>query len=77
MPAKKHFKNSTVKSPYKCWQDDILQFQGQGVDILVCGDMNAQNAEHDDYIRLSELPPCLDVPDEADDLPDYIQPRHK
>ncbi|DBB13395.1 TPA: hypothetical protein ACH3X3_005128 [Trebouxia sp. C0006] len=56
--------------------DDILQFQGKGADILVCGDINARTAEQDDYIRLAELPPCLDVPDEADDLPDYIQPRH-
>ncbi|DBB11112.1 TPA: hypothetical protein ACH3X3_006572 [Trebouxia sp. C0006] len=76
MPAKQHFKNSTVKSPYECLQDDTLQFQGKGADILVCGDMNDSTAEQDDYIRLAELPPCLDVPDEADDLPDYIQPRH-
>ncbi|KAA6427587.1 MAG: hypothetical protein FRX49_02250 [Trebouxia sp. A1-2] len=76
MPAKKHFKNSTVKSPYECLQNDILQFQGRGANILICGDMNARTAEQDDYIRLSELPPCLDVPDEADDLPDYVQPRH-
>ncbi len=38
--------------------------------------MNARTAEHDDHIRLSELPPCLDVPDKADDLSDHIQPRH-
>ncbi len=27
LPAKKHFKNSALKSPYECLQDDILQFQ--------------------------------------------------
>ena len=76
MPAKKHFKESALKSPYECLQDDILQVQGRGADNLVCGDMSAGTAEHDDRIRLSELPPCLDVLDEADDLPDHIQPKH-
>ena len=52
MPAKKNLK-STVKSPYECLQDDTLQFQGRGADILVCGDMNACTTEHEDCIRLS------------------------
>ncbi len=73
MPAKNPFNKSTLKSPYERLQDDILQLQGRRADILVCGDMNAWTAGHDDCIRLSEPP---QVPDEADDLPDPMQPRH-
>ena len=76
MPDKQSYRKSDAKTPYECLQDDILQFQGRGADIIICGDMNARTAEQDDYISLSELPDYLDVPDEADDLPSHIQPRH-
>ena len=38
---------------------------------------DARTAEQDDYMRLSELPSYVyfDVPDKADDLTGYIQPR--
>ena len=75
MPSKKLYKNSDLKTPYACLQDDILQFQGSGAEVLICGDMNARTAERDDFIKLSELPECLEVPDEADDLPPDIPPR--
>ena len=75
MPQKKLHKSCDAKTPHACLQDDILQFQGTGAEVLICGDMNARTAEEDDFIKLSELPECLDIPDEADDLPAYISSK--
>ena len=72
MPSQKWYKNHDLKTPYACLQDDFLQLQGTGADVLVCEDMNAQTAELDDFVKFSELPKCLDIPAEADDLPAQI-----
>ena len=34
-----------MQNPYDCLQDDILQFQGTGAEVPICGDMNARTAE--------------------------------
>ena len=75
MPHKKLYKSPDAKSPYPCLQDDVLQFQGIGAELLICGDMNARTAERDDFVKLSELPECLALPAEAEDLPSFIPTR--
>ena len=75
MPSKNLYRNSEDPTPYACLQDDILQFQGSGAEVLLCGDMNARTAERDDFVKLSDLPQCLDIPDEAEDLPTHIPLR--
>ena len=76
MPQKKLDKNLDMQKPYDCLQDGILQFQGTGAEVLICEDMNARPAERDDFLKLSELSECLDVPDEAEDLPSFIPTSH-
>ena len=44
MPCKKDFKNSDIKTPYVLLQEDVLQYQGAGAEVLICGDMNARTA---------------------------------
>ena len=56
MSQKKDFldlqKNTpTAICPYECLQKDVLEFQCQGAQILVCGDFNARTAEEPDFLR--------------------------
>ena len=67
---------------YECLQEDVLKYQTQGAQILICGDMNARTAEDLDYIRLADLDSFIAVPGDyagdladLDKLPDYIQRR--
>ena len=81
MPQKQNFIamqkiTPTASSPYDCMQDDVLEFQGRGAQILVCGDLNARTAEEPDFVRTAELQPFLPTAPDDDELPDYIPPRH-
>ena len=81
MPQKQKFLakqkiTPTASSPYDCMQDDVLEYQGRGAQILVCGDLNARTAEEPDFVRTAELQPFLPTAPDDDELPDYIPPRH-
>lgn len=76
MLQKKLYRNPDAQSPYACLQDDVLQFQGTGAELLVCGNRNARTAERDHLVKLSELPECLDAPSQAEDLPSFAPARH-
>ena len=41
--------------PYQCLQEDVLKYQIQGAQVLICGDMNARTAEEPDYVRLADF----------------------
>ena len=57
-------------------QDDVLEYQGRGAQILVCGDLNARTAEEPDFVRTAELQSFLPAASDDDELSDYIPPRH-
>ena len=71
------YRNPDAQSPYVCLQDDALQLQGTGAELLICGNRNARTAERDHLVKLSELPECQDAPTEAEDLPSFVPARQQ
>ena len=73
----------TCLSSSQCLQEDVLKYQIQGAQILICGDMNARTAEEPDYVRLSDFDDSVGVAggnagcdlEALDELPDCIQRR--
>ena len=65
----------TPTTPYECMQNDVLECQGKGAQILICGDFNARTAEEPDFLRMAELQPFLPTALDEDELPDYIRQR--
>ena len=81
MPHKKDFVNlqkiiPTAICPYDCLQNDVLEYQSRGAQILVCGDFNARTAEEPDFLKTAELQSFLPTAPDDDELPAYILPRH-
>ena len=81
MPQKKDFMNHqkitpATLCPYECLQNDVLEFQSRGAQVLICGDFNARTAEEPDFLRTAELQPFLPTAPDDDELPDYIPHRH-
>ena len=77
MPQKKGFMNhqkitSATPCPYECLQNDVLDYQSRGAQILICGDFNARTAEEPDFVRTAELQPFLPTAPDDEELPDYI-----
>ena len=66
----------TASRPDDCMQDDVLEYQGRGAQILVCGDFNARTAEEPDFVRTAKLQPFLLTAPDDNELFDYIPPRH-
>ncbi len=77
MPQKQSFNKIRLTSttPYECMQNDVLEYQGKGAQILLCSDFNARTAEEPDFLRMAELQPVLPTALDEDELPDYIQQR--
>ena len=55
--------------------NDVLEYQGKGAQILICGDYNARTAEEPDFLRMADLQPVLPTMMDEDELPDYIRQR--
>lgn len=57
MPQKQSFNKirPTPTTPYECMQNDVLEYQGKGAQILICGDFNARTAEEPDFLRMADL----------------------
>ncbi len=51
-------------------QNVVLEYQGKGAQILICGDFNARTAEEPDFLRMAELQPFLPTALDEDELPD-------
>ena len=80
MPQKKDFMNHqnitpTTPCPHECLQNDVLDYQSRGAQILICGDFNARNAEEPDFVRTAELQPFLPMAPDDEELPDYTPHR--
>jgi hypothetical protein len=78
MPQKQRFNKiiPTPRIPYECMQHDVLENQGKGAQILICGDFNAKTAEEPDYLKKAELQPFLPTALDENKLPDCIRQRH-
>ena len=72
MPQKSEFRKirHLHNSPYTCLQNDVVEFQGRGARILICGDFNARTAEDPDFLRMAELQDFLPTALDEDELPD-------
>ena len=68
MPQKITVKGA-LTTPFECLQADIAQFQGNGAQILICGDMNARTATEADFARVSDLSEFVSLPEGIDELP--------
>ena len=66
---------SATPCPYECLQNDVLDYQSRGAQILICGDFNARTAEEPDFVRTAELQPFLPTAPDDEELPDYIPQR--
>ena len=58
-----------LTTPFECLQANIAQFQGNGAQLLICGDMNARTATEADYARVSDLSDFVSLPEGIDELP--------
>ena len=66
---------SATPCPYECLQNNVLDYQSRGAQILICGDFNARTAEEPDFVRTAELQPFLPAAPDDEELPDYIPQR--
>jgi len=79
MPQKKDFIDTqklipTVICRYECLQNDAVEYQSRGAQILVCGHLNAGTAEKPGILK-AELQPFLPTASDDDKLPAQ-PPRH-
>ncbi|DBB02904.1 TPA: hypothetical protein ACH3X1_013507 [Trebouxia sp. C0004] len=65
----------TPTTPYEGMQNDVLEYQGKGAQILTCGDFNARTAEEPDFLRMAELHSFLPTVLNEDELPGYVRQR--